>query len=68
MKRSAILIALAIGLGLSGCESRECHLIKTIKGDEVCEEDVQEQREQRLQHQEAAEPGWNGERGARKAE
>ena len=41
MKRSAILIALAIGLGLSGCESRECHLIKTIKGDEVCEEDLQ---------------------------
>ncbi|MDG4552726.1 MAG: hypothetical protein P9E24_00530 [Candidatus Competibacter sp.] len=43
MNRGVVAVVIAIFCGLAGCESRECDLVQTSKGDQICSEDVEDE-------------------------
>ena len=45
MKHQIVLAVIAILVGMAGCGRRECDYVKTAKGDQICQEDVEPEDE-----------------------
>ena len=57
MKCGAVAVMIAVFCGLAGCESRECNLVQTSKGDQICSEDAKDEADSEHQ-EEANESDW----------
>jgi len=62
MKHQIALAAITILVGIAGCGHRECDYVKTTKGDQICQEDVDPEDESEQAKAEEAE--WRTSREA----
>jgi hypothetical protein len=64
MKHQIALAVIAILVDMAGCGYRECDYVKTAKGDQICQEDVESEDES--EPVKAEESGWHAGREAPK--